>query len=75
MIIASRKIDNIGRIRPKHLSSGQWLLKIYPPFAAQGVSGEHGHSHREITVDEAELARIERVAPHLLAGPVRRWQV
>lgn len=66
MVINGQNLPSIGLIRPKPLGEGRFKLTIYPPGPG-ALAGAGAATAIEIVVDRAEVERIERVAPHLMA--------
>lgn len=65
MIINGKNLPSIGMIRAKPIGDGErYELTIYPPGPGP-LAGAEPATMIEIEVDEAELRRIDRVAPHL----------
>lgn len=69
MNIEGHIFPSIGLIRAKPIGDGErYTLVIYPPGAGP-LAGTGGATMVEIIVGDAEVRRIDRVAPHLLARP------
>lgn len=67
-------VSNIHFIRPKELPDGLWELGIWPEVGCglhmAGLDDDETSlwcSWAEITVDESELRRVLRCAPHLFS--------
>lgn len=71
MVINGLNLPSIGFMRAKPSGDGdRYTLAIYPP--GQGALAGVGRATMlELEIDEAELRRIIRVAPHLIAMPKR----
>jgi hypothetical protein len=69
MVINGLNLPSIGFMRAKQLGgAGRYTLAVYPP--GQGALAGVGRATMvELEVDEVELRRIIRVAPHLIAAP------
>lgn len=66
MIINGKNYPAIGLIRAKPIGDGGgYMLTIHAPGPGPLVGAEPA-TMVEIEVDEAEMRRIDRVAPHLL---------
>lgn len=67
MIINGRNLPSIGLIRAKPIGAGaRYILTIHPPGPGP-LAGAEPATMIEVEVDDAEVQRIERAAPHLLA--------
>jgi hypothetical protein len=70
MIINGHDFPSIGMIRAKPVGDGaRYTLAIYPPGSGP-LAGAEPATMVEIEVDEEEVRRIDRAAPHLLVRGV-----
>ncbi|MEO0062263.1 MAG: hypothetical protein RLZZ08_823 [Pseudomonadota bacterium] len=66
MIINGKNYPSIGLIRAKPIDGGaRYELTIFPPGPGP-LAGAEPATMVEVEVDEAEMRRIDRSAPHLL---------
>jgi hypothetical protein len=76
MIINGHDFPSIGLIRAKPIGNRErFTLTIYPPSPGP-LAGAEPATMVEIEVDEDEVRRIDRAAPHLLVrGVMGAWIV
>ena len=72
MVINGLNLPSIGFMRAKPMPGNAplYTLAVYPPGPG-GLAGANPATMIELKVDEAEVRRIIRAAPHLVVAP--RW--